>query len=104
MRISDPGRLKDVLGDLAFPADKERIVAHARDHGADEVELKALRALPLGEYDALYQVERSVPVDPAPERTGTERAEQRRDHRHADLAEYERPAHRSPIEEELDNG
>ncbi|WP_019632078.1 DUF2795 domain-containing protein [Actinomadura atramentaria] len=101
MRLHDAGQIKGVLDDMDFPAAKDDLVAHARERGADEPQLKALRALPLGDYDNLAEVLRSVPVDPAPDRSGTVRAEQERFHRHPDLAEHERMAEPGPIEREL---
>ncbi|MQY04816.1 hypothetical protein ACRB68_28780 [Actinomadura sp. RB68] len=91
---------------MDFPAGKDAIVEHARHRGADETQLRALRAMPRADYDNLAEVLRSVPVDPAPDRTGTEAAEQRRAHGQgpAGLAEYERDAAPSPIEQELDEG
>lgn len=101
MRITNTDEIEDLLGDLSFPASKERIVEHARRHGASEEAEKALRALPLGEYANVKEVLRSVPVDPAPDRSESERVYQQRHHRKSGLAEHMRTAARPPVEEEL---
>jgi hypothetical protein len=102
MRLRSADEVKDVLSDLDFPASKEEIVEHARHRaGADSGATRALKALPLGEYDSLREVLRSVPTDPAPERTESERQSQHRQHRHSGLAEHMRDADLPVVEDEL---
>ena len=55
--------LEDVfapLNDLDYPAAKEDIVRHAESRGASEDVLRALRALPLGDYASRSELARSV--------------------------------------------
>ncbi|GAA2629319.1 DUF2795 domain-containing protein [Actinomadura fulvescens] len=101
MRAKSTDQIKNVLGDLAFPADKDQIVEHARRHGADTETERALSALPLGEYDSVKEVQRSVPLDPDPDRSEAERSEQRRHHNKAGLAEHMREADEPPVQQEL---
>ncbi|POM25948.1 hypothetical protein BTM25_03320 [Actinomadura rubteroloni] len=95
------GEIKAALNDMRFPASKDDLVAHASRVGAGEPQVRALRALPLADYANLDEVMRSVPVDPAPDLTTTERTVQHREHRHPNLAEHERVTHSTPIDEEL---
>ncbi|MEV5412789.1 DUF2795 domain-containing protein [Thermopolyspora sp. NPDC052614] len=101
MKLRDTRPVKEALNDLDFPADKQRIVEHARRHGADEATDRALSALPLGDYAGMAEVLRSVEVDPAPDRTESERFQQRSRGRKA-VAEHLRPREKTPIEEELE--
>ncbi len=48
------------LNDLDYPASKEDIVRHAEQRGATEAVLKALRALPLGDYASRAELTQSV--------------------------------------------
>ncbi len=55
--------LEDVFGplnDLDYPASKEDVVRHAESRGASEDVLRALRALPLGDYASRAELARSV--------------------------------------------
>ncbi|WP_159941727.1 MULTISPECIES: DUF2795 domain-containing protein [unclassified Nocardiopsis] len=96
--------LQEILGEVGFPAGKDRIVAHARDAGADEELLSALRAMPPADYNEPNEVLRSVPLprsdtDSSPE---SARAQHRREHTKPGMAESmkeTRPV--NPIEEEL---
>jgi hypothetical protein len=94
-------RIKDLLGDLAFPADKDTIIEHARRRGADPLSARALSALAIAEYANLAEVVEAVPAGPEPERSESERDYQRRHHRKAGLAEHMRQTRRPPVEEEL---
>ena len=60
-----------------------------------------LAALPPGDYANLREVLRSVPTQPAPERSESERAYQHRHHDHAGLAEHMRETQLPPVDEEL---
>ena len=48
------------LNDLDYPAAKEDVVPHAEARGASEDVLRALRALPLGDYASREELARSV--------------------------------------------
>ena len=48
------------LNDLDYPASKEDVVRHAEQRGASEDVLRALRALPLGDYASRAELARSV--------------------------------------------
>ena len=48
------------LNDLDYPAAKEDVVRHAEARGASEDVLRALRALPLGDYASREELARSV--------------------------------------------
>jgi hypothetical protein len=55
--------LEDVfepLNDLDYPAAKEDVVRHAESRGASEDVLRALRALPLGDYASREELGRSL--------------------------------------------
>ncbi|HLS02973.1 MAG TPA: DUF2795 domain-containing protein [Beutenbergiaceae bacterium] len=98
-------RLKEILGEVTFPAGKETIVDHATDSGADEEVLRAVRAMPPVEYDRPEEVLRSVPLDedtPDTPSTEAERAQQRREHvRGRQATSTTDPGPVNPIEEEL---
>lgn len=64
MTKADPKDIRRALGDVDFPASKEALVEHAERSGADEESLRALRALPLGDYRNPEEVLRSVPLPP----------------------------------------
>jgi len=51
---------KQVLDDMDFPASKEELVAHASGHTNV---IRLLRALPLGTYDNVEQVGRSIRIN-----------------------------------------
>jgi hypothetical protein len=121
MRIQSTDEIKNLLNDLDFPASKEEIVDHAhhrssevadgtgttsddRDNtggGGRDDAVRALSALPPGDYANLPEVLRSVPTQPVPERDESERAYQRRHHRKPGLAEHMREAELPPVKEEL---
>lgn len=96
--------LRRILGEVSFPAGKDRILAQARDANADEELLSALRAMPPADYYQPEEVLRSVPLprsdtDSSPE---SARAQQRREHTKPGMSESmkeTRPV--NPIEEEL---
>ncbi|HEX2313879.1 MAG TPA: DUF2795 domain-containing protein [Thermomonospora sp.] len=101
MKLHDTGQIKELLNDLDFPAAKDRILDHARRRGARPDAARALSALPPADYDNVQEVLRSVPLDPAPDRSETERAGQRR-HARPGLAEHERVGGEPPpVEREL---
>ncbi|MFI0352254.1 DUF2795 domain-containing protein [Actinomadura sp. 9N407] len=101
MKIKDTGQIADLLNDIDFPASKQQIVEHAHQAGPGTEAERALAALPLGDYDNLQEVLRSVPTDPDPGRSASERDYQRTHHRKSGLAEHMRDTERTPVEEEL---
>ncbi|GLZ02702.1 hypothetical protein Acsp03_01690 [Actinomadura sp. NBRC 104412] len=101
MRVSDTRRIEEMLGDLAFPASKQQIVAHAHYRRPGSAAERALAALPLGDYDNVEQVLRSVPTEPDPGRSPAERDYQRTHHRKPLLAEHMRDSEEPPVQEEL---
>ncbi|WP_255205646.1 DUF2795 domain-containing protein [Actinomadura sp. BRA 177] len=104
MALADAREIEELLGDLAFPADKDRIVEHAHERRPEGEAEHALLSLPLGTYDSVAEVVRSVPLDPDPGRTPTGRDHQRRHHEKPGLGEHQRHAERSPVEDGLDRG
>ncbi len=48
------------LADLDYPASKEDVVRHAEGNGASDEVLRALRALPLGDYASRAELTRSL--------------------------------------------
>ncbi len=48
------------LNDLDYPASKEDVVRHAESRGASEDVLRAVRALPLGDYASRAELRRSL--------------------------------------------
>ncbi|WP_242908053.1 DUF2795 domain-containing protein [Actinomadura terrae] len=104
MRLADTRQIKEVLGDLAFPASKQGIVQHAHGRVPGTRAERALSSLPLGTYGSVGEVVRSLPIDPDPERSPSEQDHQRRHHNKPGLAEHMRHTERSPIEDELHRG
>ncbi|RJL22732.1 DUF2795 domain-containing protein [Bailinhaonella thermotolerans] len=101
MKLNDPDEIGEVLHDFDFPADKEQLVDHARRVAPGSDVARALAALPLGSYDNLAEVVRSVPQDPAPNRNAAQRTAQKREHPRGGIAESERPVPPSPIEQAM---
>ncbi len=48
------------LADLDYPAGKDDVVRHAEGNGASDQVLRALRALPLGDYASRAELARSL--------------------------------------------
>jgi hypothetical protein len=102
MRVQGTDEIRSVLDDLDFPASKEQVVEHARHASSPGSNAeRALAALPPGDYANVGEVLRSVPADPAPGRTESERMAQHRQHRKPLLAEHMRDRDLPPVEEEL---
>jgi hypothetical protein len=56
----------EVLNDLDYPATKEQVVEHAERRSADDEVLRALRALPLGDYESREDITKGLaPADQA---------------------------------------
>lgn len=88
MRYADPDRVLAALGELDYPANKDRIIACAGLNGADEVVLSALRTLPVETYHNGVEVLRSLKLSPARERTASAKARDARTHRRPRMAEH----------------
>lgn len=52
--------VRDALCDVDFPASKEALAAHVERAGAPPRVVRAVRALPLGTYENVQEVTRSV--------------------------------------------
>jgi len=50
----------DVLNDLDYPASKEQVVEHAERRGGSDEVLRALRALPLGDYESRDDINKGL--------------------------------------------
>ncbi|MFE9748739.1 DUF2795 domain-containing protein [Saccharothrix saharensis] len=57
------GRLRTVLGDVGYPADKGQLVDHASRNNADEDTVHALHAIPERRYESFDQVLDAVAID-----------------------------------------
>ncbi|MFE2755458.1 DUF2795 domain-containing protein [Actinosynnema sp. NPDC059335] len=57
------GRLRNVLGDVAYPADKGQLVDHASRNNADEDTVHALHSIPDRRYESFDQVVESAAID-----------------------------------------
>ncbi|TQM78898.1 uncharacterized protein DUF2795 [Saccharothrix saharensis] len=57
------GRLRTVLGDVDYPADKGQLVDHASRNNADEDTVHALHAIPERHYESFDEVLDAVAVD-----------------------------------------
>lgn len=64
MTDADERRVDKALQGLEFPASKEDIVAFAAERGAYEKTMRALHALPAGNYPNSDSVEEAVPQRP----------------------------------------
>jgi hypothetical protein len=101
MRLRSTAALKEALNDVDYPADKDSLVRHAVAHGADEPTRRALEALPPADYANLDEVIRSVPLEPDPGRSGSERNQQRGEAKPG-LAEHMRERDRFSLRQEFD--
>jgi hypothetical protein len=54
---------KQVLNDMDFPASKEELVAHASGRSPHANVIRLFQALPLGTYDNVEQVGRSIRIN-----------------------------------------
>jgi Protein of unknown function (DUF2795) len=61
-----PDQVRQCLGDVDFPADKDTLVAAVERAGAPEDVVKAIRAIPPVDYGSKDEIVSSVPVDPDP--------------------------------------
>ncbi len=80
----------NALNDMDYPAGKDDLVAHATQRAGSQDVLRLLRALPLGTYENLAEVRRSVRLDTAAEedQTISRRVEQNRSRHGRQIAEH----------------
>lgn len=64
MTDADQRRVRKALQGLTFPAAKRTLLTYARDRDADPKTLRALHALPAGEYADNDAVEQAIPQRP----------------------------------------
>ncbi|WP_367130254.1 DUF2795 domain-containing protein [Saccharothrix sp. HUAS TT1] len=57
------GRLRTVLGDVGYPADKGQLVDHASRNNADEDTVHALHSIPDRLYSSFDEVVESAAID-----------------------------------------
>ncbi|GIH80342.1 DUF2795 domain-containing protein [Planobispora longispora] len=60
-RATDPGLVRQALMSLDYPADKQEVIQQATNAGAEAAVMRVLSALPLGTYDNLDEILRSIP-------------------------------------------
>jgi hypothetical protein len=99
---------RDVMAALDavdFPAGKDQLIDAARQAGASEEVITALRGIPPDQYDNREQVGRSVRVDPASDvgLSPAQRAEQARKGGRPGQSQHLRDVPKPPIQEELDS-
>ncbi|MFF9020354.1 DUF2795 domain-containing protein [Streptomyces eurythermus] len=94
----------DALKDVTYPAGKERLISAARQAGATEEVVKALRGMPAEEYTGRAEVARSVRVDPDSDLGlgAGQRAGQARRGGKPGLSQHLREEPKTPIHEEFD--
>jgi hypothetical protein len=96
MVMTDVDRLRSVLSDTDFPADKNELVDCARRAGADDDTVRALQAMPPVSYSNFAEVLRSVPLtSDQSDRSPADQAAQRRMHTKPGLTEQDKdlPGH-----------
>lgn len=64
MTDADDRRVRKAIQGVDFPASKATLVAYAEERAADARALRALRALPSGDYGNSDEVEQAVPQRP----------------------------------------
>jgi hypothetical protein len=99
MALSDPHQLREWLGDVDYPAGKDRLVAAAQAGGAPQELVAALRTIPPVEYANRSEVAAAVPV--AEGQSDSEKAKEDRAPNQSGLAEGAREVSTNPIVEEL---
>lgn len=50
--VQNPIQLQKFLGGVDYPAKKDQIIKHARDHGADKKVLDTLKSLPMNNFNS----------------------------------------------------
>ncbi|QGK69595.1 DUF2795 domain-containing protein [Allosaccharopolyspora coralli] len=99
---TDAATVRASLSQLDFPASKEALVEYAENNGADSETVRALRALPLGDYESIGDVTTAVPKDRSVTegQSDSDKAKQARNARD-NVAEHEVEVSENPIVEEL---
>lgn len=99
---TDRETLKKSLSAVDYPVSKEEIVDYAENNGFDEGSIRALRALPRGNYENVTEVFRSVPLEKGTEehQSDSDKAQQAR-RPQSGVAEHQRQTPVNPIVEEL---
>ncbi|GGV03679.1 hypothetical protein GCM10010260_45700 [Streptomyces filipinensis] len=92
------------LKDVAYPADRERLVTAARAAGASDEVVRVLRGIPAERYAGREDVARSVRVDPDPDlgHTAAPRAVRGREGGKPGVAQHLWEEPKTPIHEEFD--
>jgi len=100
---TDRSTIEATLSGADFPASKEQLVTYAQNNGADEETVRALRALPLADYDNTTEVIRSAMLDKGTEenQSSSDKAQQARHNTKSGLAEHQTETPVNPIVEEL---
>ena len=50
--VQNPIQLQKFLGGVDYPAKKDELIKHARDHGADKKVLDTLKSLPMNNFNS----------------------------------------------------
>lgn len=95
--MKSPDQVLQALSDLDYPASKEQIVAHAERRGAPDEVIRAVRALALADYASKDEVVRSLDLDPAPNRSESDKYEAARDRDKRGVAETSRTREAEPL-------
>lgn len=104
MSAVKPDQVRQARDGLDYPASKDAVVDYASNHQAPEDVAKLLRALPVAIYKNRQDVLAAAPFDQGVVGEGQDtedRMNERRHHTHSGLAEHEKQAPQSPIEEGL---
>ncbi|MFC0052322.1 DUF2795 domain-containing protein [Streptomyces actinomycinicus] len=95
----------NALKDVSYPADRDRLVSAAREAGAPEAVVDALRGIPADEYAGRDEVARSVRVEPASDPgpdAGRRPAERARHGGKPGISQHLWEEPKTPIHEEFD--
>ncbi len=104
MAATDVNEILHAVKNVDFPAGKDDLVRAAKQAGASETAVKALRGIPPESYANRTEVARSVrlPGDAGLELSPAQRAEQARRGGRRGQAEQLRDVPKPPVERELD--
>ncbi|MEU8472484.1 DUF2795 domain-containing protein [Streptomyces sp. NPDC029006] len=91
----------DALKDVSYPADRDRLLTVAREAGASDDVVMALRSIPAEEYGGREEVARAV-RDSGPGHATAQRAPQARHAGRPGIAQHLRDEPKTPIHEEFD--
>lgn len=99
---TDRDSVKHALATMDFPASKEQLVSHVEHNSGDQTTIRAIRALPLADYENIGQVAGSVPLDKASEegQSDSDKAQEQRHNQESGLAEHHTSTPTNPIVEE----